>query len=164
MSTGPKRKEAPTEPLKRAIGLTLRLWIDPAAPAPDRACCAPASVRSARDLCHAHGMPHIALDLRDAFRDAVVEPFVAGYAAGETPNPCATCNGAFRFDALDRIATRLGCVEWRTGHYAFDATVHKGLGLDEEDELVGFIYLGQLAGRHKPLPSRDPADFVERWS
>ena len=29
-----------------------------------------------------------------------VAPFVAGYAAGETPNPCATCNGAFRFDAL----------------------------------------------------------------
>jgi len=101
-----------------AVGLTLRLWIDPAAPAPERACCAPAAVRAARDLCHAKGMPHLMLDLRDAFRAAVVEPFVAGYAAGETPNPCATCNGAFRFDALDRVATALGCAQWRTGHYA----------------------------------------------
>ena len=103
---------------REAVGLTLRLWIDPAAPAPDRACCAPASVRAARDLCHSHGMPHLALDLREAFREAVVAPFVAGYAAGETPNPCATCNGAFRFDALDDAAMRLGCAEWRTGHYA----------------------------------------------
>ncbi|MGI9117597.1 MAG: tRNA 2-thiouridine(34) synthase MnmA [Gaiellales bacterium] len=103
---------------REAVGLTLRLWIDPAAPNPERACCAPDAVRAARDLCHAHGMPHLMLDLRDAFRAAVVDPFVAGYAAGETPNPCARCNGAFRFDALDDVATRLGCAEWRTGHYA----------------------------------------------
>ncbi len=100
------------------VAVTLRLWIDPEAPSPERACCAPSAVRSARDLCHQHGVPHIALDLRDDFRAAVVDPFVAGYAAGETPNPCTTCNGAFRFDAIDRIATNLGAAEWRTGHYA----------------------------------------------
>ncbi len=103
---------------REAVGLTLRLWIDPAAPNPERACCAPTAVRAARELCHAKGMPHLMLDLRDAFRAAVVDPFVAGYAAGETPNPCSTCNGEFRFDELDRIATSLGCAEWRTGHYA----------------------------------------------
>ncbi|WP_069383876.1 nitroreductase family protein [Halomonas caseinilytica] len=53
---------------------------------------------------------------------------------------------------------------WRTGRYAFDPTVRKGLGLDEQDELVGFIYLGQLGGRHRSLPEHDPSDFVERWS
>lgn len=53
---------------------------------------------------------------------------------------------------------------WRTGHYAFDPTVKKGLGLGEHDELVAFLYLGQMGGRHKPLPERDPADFVERWN
>lgn len=53
---------------------------------------------------------------------------------------------------------------WRTGHYAFDPTVREGLGLGEHDELVGFVYLGRLAGRHKPLPTLAPADFVERWS
>ena len=52
---------------------------------------------------------------------------------------------------------------WRSGHYAFHSTVRKGLGLGEHDEIVGFLYLGQLGGRHKPLPERDPADFVERW-
>ena len=53
---------------------------------------------------------------------------------------------------------------WRTGHYAFDPTVREGLGLAEDDELVGFLYLGQMGGRHKPLPERDPSDFIERWS
>lgn len=52
---------------------------------------------------------------------------------------------------------------WRTGGYAFDATVHAGLGMEEHDELVGFLYLGTPGGRLKPLASRVSADFVERW-
>ncbi len=52
---------------------------------------------------------------------------------------------------------------WRTGGYAFDPTVHAGLGMSEQDELVGFLYLGTPGGRLKPLPSRESADFVERW-
>ncbi|RTQ99412.1 nitroreductase family protein [Halomonas nitroreducens] len=52
---------------------------------------------------------------------------------------------------------------WRTGKYAFDPTVRKGLGLAEDDELVAFLYLGQLGGRHRPLPEPDIDDFVERW-
>ena len=39
---------------------------------------------------------------------AVVEPFVAGYARGETPNPCTTCNGSYRLAALVDAAERLG--------------------------------------------------------
>ena len=52
---------------------------------------------------------------------------------------------------------------WRSGHYAFDPVVKKGLDLEEHDEIVGFIYLGSLGGRHKPVPSHNVADFVERW-
>lgn len=100
------------------VGLTLRLWIDPQAPAGDRVCCAPAAVRSARATCHARGLPHLQLDLRESFRATVVERFVAGYAAGETPNPCMTCNGDFRFGALVDAARRLGASELHTGHYA----------------------------------------------
>jgi tRNA-specific 2-thiouridylase len=98
--------------------VTLRLWIDPAAPNGDRACCAPSAVRSARETCHERGVPHVALDLRDAFRGAVVDPFVASYARGATPNPCVRCNGVFRFDALARFADAVGARELHTGHYA----------------------------------------------
>ncbi|SFH37950.1 Nitroreductase [Modicisalibacter xianhensis] len=53
---------------------------------------------------------------------------------------------------------------WRTGTFAFDETVRQGLGLGEHDQIVGFLYLGQPGGRRKPLPKRDPSDFVERWN
>jgi tRNA-specific 2-thiouridylase len=48
----------------------------------------------------------------------VVEPFIAGYANGETPNPCVGCNGHVRLDAMLALADRLGCESLATGHYA----------------------------------------------
>jgi tRNA-specific 2-thiouridylase len=150
-----------------AVGLTLRLWIDPSAPNPERACCAPSAVRAARDLCHAKGMPHFMLDLREDFRAAVVEPFVAGYAAGETPNPCATCNGAFRFDAIDRIATQLGCSEWRTGHYARlverDGALLVARGADpdkDQSAMLALVDPAILARVRLPLGERIKRDVV----
>jgi tRNA-specific 2-thiouridylase len=101
-----------------AVGVTLRLWLDPRGPSAERACCSPAAVVAARETCHRLGLPHVTLDLREAFRDAVVTPFVADYASGRTPNPCARCNGAFRFAALLAFAGRVGAEELWTGHYA----------------------------------------------
>jgi tRNA-specific 2-thiouridylase len=48
----------------------------------------------------------------------VVAPFVAGYARGETPNPCIRCNGSFRFAELLAFARRVGAARLATGHYA----------------------------------------------
>ena len=118
MSGGVDSAVALAEAPGGAFGITLRLWIDPLAPDTDRACCAPGSVRRARDLCHERGLPHVSLDLRDAFRAAIVEPFVDGYEAGETPNPCTSCNGDFRLHELVDAAERLGAERVRTGHYA----------------------------------------------
>lgn len=101
-----------------AVGVTLRLWQDPKGPSSERACCSSEAVAAARAACHALGVPHVTLDLREEFRQAVVDPFVAGYAAGDTPNPCARCNGVFRFDALLAFAHRAGAVTLWTGHYA----------------------------------------------
>jgi tRNA-specific 2-thiouridylase len=75
-------------------------------------------VISARETCHALGLPHVTLDLREEFRRAVVAPFVRGYARGETPNPCIRCNGSFRFAELLAFAGRAGAVRLATGHYA----------------------------------------------
>jgi tRNA-specific 2-thiouridylase len=101
-----------------AVGVTLRLWLDPAGPSAERACCSPDAVIAARETCHALGLPHVTLDLRDAFRREVVTPYVAAYAAGLTPNPCSRCNGSFRFDALVELAERAGAAALWTGHYA----------------------------------------------
>jgi tRNA-specific 2-thiouridylase len=109
----------------RAIGVTLRLWIDPAAPNSERACCSPEAVIAARETCHSLGLPHVTLDLREEFRRAVVAPFIRGYARGETPNPCTRCNGSFRFVELLAFAKRAGASRLATGHYARIAE-HRG--------------------------------------
>src|SRR5438046_3021853 len=101
-----------------AIGVTLRLWLDPNGPDTERACCSPEAVLAARATCHARGLPHVTLDLREEFRRAIVGPFIRGYAAGETPNPCIRCNGSFRFAELLDFAARAGASRLATGHYA----------------------------------------------
>ena len=101
-----------------AIGVTLRLWLDPDGPDAERACCSPEAVIAARETCHALGLPHVTLDLREEFRRAVVAPFVRSFGRGETPNPCIRCNGAFRFAELLAFACRAGADRLFTGHYA----------------------------------------------
>ena len=108
-----------------AVGVTLRLWLDPDGPDSERACCSPAAVLAARETCHRLGLPHVTLDLREEFRRAVVAPFVRGYARGETPNPCIRCNGSFRFAELLAFAHRAGCDRLATGHYA-RIVMHRG--------------------------------------
>jgi tRNA-specific 2-thiouridylase len=108
-----------------AVGVTLRLWLDPHGPDSERACCSPSAVVAARETCHRLGLAHVTLDLREDFRRAVVAPFVRGYARGETPNPCIRCNGGFRFAQLLAFARRVGAPRLATGHYA-RITEHAG--------------------------------------
>jgi tRNA-specific 2-thiouridylase len=118
MSGGVDSAVALLRSLPNAIGVTLRLWLDPEGPDSARACCSPDSVIAARETCHRLGVPHVTLDLREEFRRAVVTPFVRGYARGETPNPCTRCNGGFRFAELLAFARRAGAERLATGHYA----------------------------------------------
>jgi tRNA-uridine 2-sulfurtransferase len=135
-----------------AVGVTLRLWLDPNGPDAERACCSPSAVVAARELCHARGLPHVTLDLRDAFRRAVVTPFVRGYARGETPNPCVRCNGGFRFAELLSFARRVGAAALATGHYARIVERNGRLllarGLDEHKDQS--YMLARLSPRHLP--------------
>jgi tRNA-specific 2-thiouridylase len=118
MSGGVDSAVALLRSLPNAVGVTLRLWLDPDGPDAERACCSPEAVIAARETCHGFGVPHVTLDLREDFRRAIVDPFVQAYARGETPNPCMRCNGAFRFDELVAFADRAGADELWTGHYA----------------------------------------------
>ncbi len=118
MSGGVDSAVALVRAAPNAIGVTLRLWLDPAGPSSERACCSPDAVIAARETCHRLGLPHVTLDLREEFRGKVVQPFVAGYAEGLTPNPCMRCNGTFRFDALVEFTERAGADVLWTGHYA----------------------------------------------
>jgi tRNA-uridine 2-sulfurtransferase len=102
---------------RHAVALTLELWSD-AENDGERSCCSASAVAQARSLAHRMGLPHFTVELRREFRDGVVNPFIAGYAGGETPNPCVGCNGHVRIDAMLELADRLGCERLATGHYA----------------------------------------------
>jgi tRNA-uridine 2-sulfurtransferase len=128
MSGGVDSAVALLRSLPNAVGVTMRLWLDPDGPDSERACCSPESVIAARETCHRLGVPHVTLDLREEFRRAVVTPFVRGYARGLTPNPCTRCNGGFRFAELLAFADRAGCERLVTGHYA-RVLPHRGVPL-----------------------------------
>src|SRR6202042_3793510 len=81
-------------------------------------CCSASAVAQARSLAHSMGLAHFTIDLRSEFRAGVVEPFIAGYAGGETPNRSVGCNGHVRLDAMLELADRLGADKLATGHYA----------------------------------------------
>jgi len=108
---------------------TVKLW-----PGDDeRSCCSPAAIVRARDSAHAIGAPHFSLNDEPRFAAEVVEPFVAAYLAGETPNPCVACNPG-RLERLVRLADRFGARWVATGHYArvvtVDGVAHVARGRD----------------------------------
>lgn len=52
---------------------------------------------------------------------------------------------------------------WRTGDAAFDRSVMTELGLSENEEIAGFIYLGTRDGPAKMIPTLAPDDFLSQW-
>jgi len=99
-------------------GAMLRLWAEPGAGQRYNSCCTPEAVVRARAVADQLGFPFLLLDARERFRRAVVEYFIAEYAASRTPNPCIPCNREIRFGFLLRWAVQQGADFLATGHYA----------------------------------------------
>lgn len=99
------------------VGVTLHLW-DAEGEHKVGRCCAPEDREDARRTCDVLGVPHYVIDEREAFRAAVVAPFVRGYAAGATPSPCVACNQHVKLGRLAQLADAMGCSTIATGHYA----------------------------------------------
>lgn len=76
------------------------------------------AISDAATVCEYLGIPHYQQDARSAFRKRVIDPFVAGYAQGNTPSPCVVCNVSCKIPELLIAADELGCSHIATGHYA----------------------------------------------
>lgn len=99
------------------LGMMLRLWSEPGTEESNR-CCTPDSMALARRVAASLDIPFYVVDAKSAFREAVVESFLQGYARGETPNPCLVCNREIRWTLLLEHAVALGAEFMATGHYA----------------------------------------------
>jgi nitroreductase len=53
---------------------------------------------------------------------------------------------------------------WKTGEPAYDPGVKTALGLDADDEIMGFLYLGTNVGTSSPAPRPAARDQVSVWA
>lgn len=78
-----------------------------------------------------------------------VEQLVSAAAAAENIMLAARAQG---FGAM-----------WKTGAPAYDATVKQALGLDADNDIVGFLYIGTQVGGGSPAARPHVADLVSVW-
>ena len=72
----------------------------------------------AAEVCRKIGIPHSVLDLKNEFKNSVIDYFVNEYINGRTPNPCIQCNIHIKFGAMLSFAELQGFDRIATGHYA----------------------------------------------
>jgi tRNA-specific 2-thiouridylase len=84
----------------------------------ERSCCSARDRLDARAVCERLNIPLKVVDLRERFRESIVEPFVEEYLAGRTPSPCVRCNELIKFPVLLSEAMRGESCNFATGHYA----------------------------------------------
>ncbi len=80
-------------------------------------CCTLDDAQDARRTAQQLGIPFYVWDLTEHFRTEVQDPFAARWQAGETPNPCVTCNEKVKYRGLLDRARQLGFDALATGHH-----------------------------------------------
>ena len=65
------------------------------------------TVAAAESVCRALGIDHVVYDVREIFREQVIDPFITDCAQGLTPAPCVTCNRFCKIPVLCQAADDL---------------------------------------------------------
>ena len=84
----------------------------------DGGCCSIDDFQDARRVAEQLNIPYYVLNLKDTFRERVIDVFTSEYLRGRTPNPCLLCNRDLKFDLLWQRARELDADFVATGHYA----------------------------------------------
>ncbi len=111
------------------IGVTMRVWGEGEQIAEVQA----------KKVCDDLKIEHFIVDLRDKFREYVVEYFKEEYRKGRTPNPCVVCNKFIKMGALIDFANEKGADYLATGHYAFIKNGQIYMGDDEKKDQAYFL-------------------------
>lgn len=78
------------------------------------------SIDACKKFCTEHNIDYRVIDVKDAYKNEVVEYFKKEYRSGRTPNPCVICNERVKFGALLHGVRSLN-IDYDffcTGHYA----------------------------------------------
>ena len=147
-------------------GATMRLFDNDTIGITDKTCCSLSSIEDACAVANKLGISYVVYDMRQDFRQEVIDRFVSSYERGETPNPCVACNKYLKFDRLyelsaaDLLREEDGCVQSgndvdrnfpplsiATGHYATNVVRN------------GKMWLGTAKD-----PVKDQTDFLAQLS
>jgi nitroreductase len=111
------------------------------------------------------GPGELARERQKAFRSPTIVAVVAKLKRGTTiPDVEQIASAAAAAQTIVLAAPALGYgAMWKTGAAAYDPFVKAALGLDEGDQIVGFLYIGTRAGGTSPIPRPQPVDFVTTW-
>jgi tRNA-specific 2-thiouridylase len=104
---------------RQVIGFSMQLFKGgEGSPERTSRCCSAEDFRDARGVAAKLDIPYYVLDMQEAFRQQVLEPFTQDYLAGRTPSPCIRCNTFLKFGNLLERAITVGATSIATGHYA----------------------------------------------
>lgn len=76
------------------------------------------SIEDAKAICKKIDIKHYVCDLKEEFKEEIIQNFITAYKQGKTPNPCVLCNRLFKFGLFYKKALELGADYISTGHYA----------------------------------------------
>ena len=98
-------------------GITLKLYDDTKQSKEGRQCCAGQDIMDAKRVSDSININHKILFYQKKFKSEVIDSFIDGYVAGETPIPCVQCNQTVKFRDLFKYAKDLKADALVTGHY-----------------------------------------------
>ncbi len=137
----------------RVVGLTMAIFSGESGTVPggSHGCYGPGEqddIESARRVCGQLGIEHHTVDLKQQYREAVLDYFKAEYLRGRTPNPCTRCNPVVKFGFLLQKAAEQGIDfdRFATGHYArilYDEQNRRyrlRRGIDKKKDQSYFLY------------------------
>lgn len=76
------------------------------------------NIDDAKAVCDKLDIEHFSAELKDDFKNMVIDDFINEYINGRTPNPCIVCNKYIKFGKMLDLAQELGYDKIATGHYA----------------------------------------------
>ncbi len=97
----------------RVIACSFKLWNNEA------------SIENARNLARKLEIEFKVLDITKSFKNKIVDPFIADYLGGETPNPCVWCNNEIKAYYLHQEMINSGADFFATGHYIRISKINK---------------------------------------